>query len=191
MARRREGADQVLLGDPNRFTSLAAIRSFTGLVPRISQSGLTGHHGPPTRAGDPGLPESVFKAADLARHVDPTLASRYHDLVVNKGKHHNSALCTLAAMLITRLAACWRNGTLYELRDTDGHEITEAEGRTICATRYKIDKTDCAKTIIRRRSQRLKDTTTSRRDQESLSAPAAGSSASHSTNTTPRTPQRT
>ncbi|MGI5135785.1 IS110 family transposase [Streptomyces sp. CA-106110] len=179
------------LGDPNRFTSLAAIRSFTGLVPRISQSGLTGHHGPPTRAGDPGLPESVFKAADLARHVDPTLASRYHDLVVNKGKHHNSALCTLAAMLITRLAACWRNGTLYELRDTDGHEITEAEGRTICATRYKIDKTDRAKTIIRRRSQRLKDTTTSRRDQESLSAPAAGSSANHSTNTTPRTPQRT
>ncbi|MEU1598887.1 hypothetical protein ABZ468_40275 [Streptomyces sp. NPDC005708] len=75
-----------------------------------------------------------------------------------------------------------------KLRDTDGREITEAEGRTICATRYKIDKTDRAKTIIRRRSQHLKGTTTSRRDQESLSAPAASSSASHSTNVTRRTP---
>ncbi|MDW8478542.1 transposase [Streptomyces scabiei] len=117
------------LGDPNRFAGLAGIRAFTGLVPRVSQSGLTGRNGPPTRQGDPGLRETLFKAADITRHVDPTLAARYHNLVVGKGKHHNSALCTLAAVLVTRLAACWRNGTLYELRDTDGHEITETEGR--------------------------------------------------------------
>ncbi|MCQ8190144.1 IS110 family transposase [Streptomyces rugosispiralis] len=164
------------LGDPNRFTSLAGIRAFTGLVPRLSQSGLTGRDGPPTRQGDPGLRETLFKAADIARHTDPTLAARYHDLVVGKGKHHNSALCTLAATLITRLAACWRDGTLYELRDTDAREITEAEGRQICATRYKINKDDRAKVHVRRRSQRLKDPTTSRREKESPSAPATGPS---------------
>ncbi|WP_344393659.1 transposase, partial [Streptomyces vastus] len=124
------------LGDPNRFASPAGIRAFTGLVPRVSQSGLGSHNGPPTRSGDPGLREALFKAADRTRSVDPTLAARYHDLVVHKNKHHNSALCTLAAVLVTRLAACRRNGTRYELRDTDGREITEAEGRHICTTRY-------------------------------------------------------
>ncbi|MGP3992059.1 hypothetical protein, partial [Streptomyces sp. 3N207] len=69
-------------------------------------------------------------------------------------------------------------------------EISEAEGRAICATQYKIDKTDRAKTLIRRRSQRLKANTTSRRNQESLSAPAAGSSANQPTNAARRTPQR-
>ncbi|THC40453.1 IS110 family transposase [Streptomyces sp. A1499] len=128
------------LGDPNRFASLAGIRAFTGLVPRVSQSGLGSHNGPPTRSGDPGLREALFKAVDRARGVDPTLAARYHDLVVRKCKHHNSALCTLAAVLVTRLAACWRNGTRYKLRDTDGREITEVEERQICATRYKIER---------------------------------------------------
>lgn len=166
------------LGDPNRFASLAGVRAFTGLVPRISQSGLTSHNGPPTRQGDPGLRETLFKAADIARHVDPTLAARYHDLVANKGKHHNSALCTLAAALVTRLAACWRNGTRYKLRDTDGREITEAEGRQICATRYKVDKTSLGNVTVRRRSQHLKNPTTSRCEKESRSAPATGPSTS-------------
>uniref|UniRef100_UPI0039F52930 hypothetical protein n=1 Tax=Streptomyces sp. KLOTTS4A1 TaxID=3390996 RepID=UPI0039F52930 len=82
----------------------------------------------------------------------------------------------LAAALVTRLAACWRNGTLYELRDTDGREITEAEGRQICATRYKIDKAARVKVQVRRRSQQLKNPTTSRREKESRSAPATGPS---------------
>ena len=91
------------------------------------------------RTGDPGLRQALFLAADLARKVDPTLAERYQRLYVDAGKHHNSAICTLAAVLVTRIAACWRNGQLYELRDTDGRVITEAEGRAICAERYKID----------------------------------------------------
>jgi hypothetical protein len=37
---------------------------------------------------------------------------------------------------ITRIAACWRNGERHVLRDVDGSEITEAQGREICATRY-------------------------------------------------------
>lgn len=41
-------------------------------------------------------------------------------------------------MLVTRIAACWRRGELYVLRDIDGRDITEAEGRTICAERYKV-----------------------------------------------------
>ncbi len=40
--------------------------------------------------------------------------------------------------MATRIAACWRRGEHYVLRDVDGTEITEAEGRAICAERYKV-----------------------------------------------------
>lgn len=166
------------LGDPNRFASLRAVRAFTGLVPSVDQSGTVDHHGRPTKAGDPGLREALINAADKARKVDPTLAVRYHDLVVGKGKHHNAALCTLAAVLVTRLAGCWRNGTLYELHDTDARPITPDEGRAICAELHKVTQADRAKNSTRRTSQRLKTgTKTGRRSKESQSAPAADPSA--------------
>ncbi|MGH8903952.1 MAG: IS110 family transposase, partial [Egibacteraceae bacterium] len=97
------------LGDPNRFANLSGVRAFTGLVPTIDQSGVSSRHGRPTKAGDPGLREALFLAADLARKVDPTLAARYHRLIVAEHKHHVSALCHLAATLASRIAACWRN----------------------------------------------------------------------------------
>ena len=107
-------------------------------MPKIDQSGLENRHKGVTKAGDPGLREALFLAADLARRTDPTLAQRYHRLVVTDGRHHISAVCTIAAVLVTRIAACWRTGQLYVLRDVDGTEITEAEGREICAERYKV-----------------------------------------------------
>lgn len=164
-------------GDLNRFENLAGIRSFTGLVPKIDQSGVSDHHNGPTKAGDPGLRQALFLAADLARKVDPTLAARYHRLYVDAGKHHNSAICTIAAVLVTRIAACWRNGQLYELRDTDGRSITEAEGRKICADRYKID---AATRAARRNGTQPKRT--GRRGKESTeAAPAAGPSTTEPT----------
>ncbi len=81
------------LGDPSRVANLAVVRSFTGIVPKIDQSGLATRHKGLTKAGDPGLRETLFLAADLARKVDPTLA-RYHRIVVDEGRHHTSAVCT-------------------------------------------------------------------------------------------------
>jgi hypothetical protein len=72
----------------------------------------------------------------------PTLAQRCYRLVVEEGRHHTSAVCTLAAVMATRIAACWRPGEHYVLRDVDGREITEAEGRAICAERYKVTAED-------------------------------------------------
>jgi transposase len=133
-------AAQILarLGDPARFRSLAGARSFTGLIPSLSSSGTSGHHGPPTKAGDAPLREALFMAADQARRTDPTLAARYHRLMVHEGKHHNSALCHISTVLLTRIIACWRAGTPYQLRDTDGTPITPAQGRQIIHQRYQI-----------------------------------------------------
>lgn len=60
---------------------------------------------------------------------------------MEQGKHHVSAVCNIAPILLTRVAACWRNGQRYILRDIDGRQITVAEGRQICADRYTIPDT--------------------------------------------------
>jgi transposase len=161
-------------GDLNRFHNLAGVRAFTGLVPKIDQSGNTHRHGPPTKKGDPGLREALYLAAEQARKVDPTLAARYHRLVVEESKHHVSAVCTLAPVLMTRIAACWRNGERYVLHDVDGRQITESEGRAICRERYTVTAAD--------RQRRRRPTTakhhkgrTGRRGKESTEAAPAAS----------------
>ncbi len=112
-------------GDLSRFANLSGVRAFTGLVPKVDQSGLGDNPKGPTKTGGPGLRQALYMAADHARKVDPTLAERYYRLVVDKGKPHNSALCSVAAVLMSRIAACWRNGTRYELGDTDGKATTK------------------------------------------------------------------
>lgn len=145
IVRSAPGAGRVLaaqirgrLGDPDRFTSLAAARSFSGLVPRHHASGTTDHHGGPTKQGDACLREALFMAADHARKVDPTLAARYQRLMTDTARHHTAALCTIAAVLLTRIVACLRSGQPYQLRDVDGRPITPAEGRSIVTQRYRI-----------------------------------------------------
>jgi transposase len=161
-------ATQILarLGDPARFRSLAGARSFTGLVPSLTASGVSGHHGPPTKSGDAALREALFMAADAARRTDPTLGARYHRLMVTSGKHHNSALCHIATTLLTRIIACWRAGTPYQIRDTDGTPLTAAQGRAIIAEQYRVSD----ELRAQRRTSHTK-TGTSRRHQESPSAP--------------------
>jgi transposase len=144
------------LGDAKRFRDLAAVRNYTGLVPKVDQSGVSDKRPGLTKAGDHVLRQALFLAADHARKIDPTLAARYQRLR-HAGKHHNSALCTLAAVLVTRIAACWRNDQPYDLRALDGSPVTAAEGRAVCAT--------------------LKPATgTGRRSKESQRAPSTGPS---------------
>jgi transposase len=133
-------AAQILgrLGDVHRFDSLAGVRSFSGLVPNQRLSGTGGATGGPTKAGDACLRDALFLAADHARRQDPQLAVRYRRLMVEEGKHHASALCSVAAVLLTRIAACLRDGVPYVLRDVDGRTITPEEGKAICAQRYTV-----------------------------------------------------
>jgi len=162
-------------GNMDRFANLAGVRSFTGLVPKVDQSGTADHHRGPTKSGDPGLREALFLAADFARRVDPSLAQRYYRLVVDEGKHHNSALCNVAAVLIGRVAACWRKKQLYVLRDLDGTEIDEAEGRRICAEKYAV--TPAMRKARKSSKAKQQKGRTGQRSQESTkAAPATGPS---------------
>jgi transposase len=164
-------AAQILarLGDPNRFRSLAGAKSYSGLVPSLSASGVHGRHGGPTKSGDAPLREALFMAADWARRVDPTLAQRYHRLMVSEGKHHNSALCHVSATLLTRIISCWRAGTPYVIRDLDGTPITKEQGREIVASHYSVHEAI-------RAQRRIVNRGTSRRIKESPGAPSIDSS---------------
>jgi transposase len=126
------------LGDVDRFANLAAIRSFSGIVPAVNQSGLSETRPGITKQGDPGLRRDLFFAAELARHQDPQLAAKYYRLVVERRLHHYSAVCHLATTLVTRIAACMRSGQLYVVRDVDGRPVTPQEARAIIARRYVI-----------------------------------------------------
>ena len=131
-------AAQILgrLGDPGRFRSLAGVRSFSGLVPSLDSSGQNGRHGGPTKSGDALLREALFMSADAARKIDPTLAQRYHRLMTVAGKHHNSALCHVSAVLLTRITSCWKSQEPYVIRDIDGTVITPEQGRRIIHANY-------------------------------------------------------
>ena len=156
------------VGDPSRFTSLAAVRSYSGLVPSLTSSGTSGSHGGPTKRGDALLRGALFSAADQARKIDPQIAATYHRLMVTVGKHHTSATCTIAATLLTRAVACWRAGTPYVVRDTDGTELSRAEGRAVVTERFVIPRDI--------RAARSKRNGTGRRSKESRSAPSTGPS---------------
>ena len=53
---------------------------------------MAGRPNPATRC----LREALFNSADVARKIDPTLAQRYHRLMTEAGKHHNSAVCSIS-----------------------------------------------------------------------------------------------
>ena len=162
------------IGDPHRFTSLAAIRAYTGLVPNVSQSGVSKVESSITKAGDPLLREMLCTAADQARRVDPQFAAKYQRLMVGD-RHHESAICHLATHLVTRIAACMRAGQPYALRDVDGTPITEAEGRAIVTARYKIDPRRRDNVRYQRMRERRKQAAgqESQESQESRCAPTA------------------
>lgn len=158
------------LGDASRFRSLAAVRAFSGLVPSLDSSGVSGRHGGPTKRGDHLLREALFMSANQARRLDPTLAAKYHRLMVDEGKHHNSALCHIATTLLTRVVACWRAQTPYQIRDVDGRPITAHQARATISEHYTIPHE-----IRRSRAT----TGTGRRSKESHSAPSTDPSNSH------------
>ncbi|MFI6396376.1 transposase [Nonomuraea sp. NPDC050540] len=162
------------LGDPNRFTSLAAVRAFSGLVPRLDSSGVNGHHGGPTKAGDACLREALFMAAEHARRADPSLAAKYHRLMVTEGKHHNSALCHVATALLTRIAGCWRRGEHYILHDANGRPIDATQARAIIAERYAIPTEVRAARRTTHTRQRPLRSETDRRNKRSQRVPSTG-----------------
>ena len=126
-------------GEPERFASTRKAQGFVGMFPVTDATGLSDRKGTHiTKAGPALLRRDLFLAADHFRRVDPHGAQMYHDLMVHRGKHHNSALCIIAnRSLIPRILAVLREQRPYELQDLEGNSITKPEARAL-AEQWKV-----------------------------------------------------
>jgi transposase len=140
------------MGEPTRFRAAKAFRSFTGLVPRASETGETDRKGQPmSKAGSSLLRTTMVRAADNARRQDPQLARIYHLQMVERGKDHLGALCVVAANLAERAWVVMRRGTPYVVCDVDGRPVTPEEAKAIIAERFTVP----AEVRARRRSRKV------------------------------------
>jgi transposase len=127
------------IGDPKRFTTGKQFRSFTGLVPKASETGDTDRKGQPmSKAGSSLLRTTLVRAADNARKVDPQLARLYYVQMVERGKDHLGALCVVAANLAERFWAVMTRGMPYVICDTDGRAIEPDEAKAIIAEHWTV-----------------------------------------------------
>ena len=127
------------MGDAARFRTGKQFRSFTGLVPKASETGDTDRKGQAmSKAGSSLLRTTLVRAADHARRQDPQLARIYYVQMVERGKDHLGALCVVAANLAERTWAVMRRGMPYVICDTDGRPVDPRRGRAVIAAHWTV-----------------------------------------------------
>jgi len=140
------------IGDPARFKRGKQFRSFTGLVPKASETGDTDRKGQPmSKAGSSLLRTTLVRAADTARKQDPQLARVYYVQMVERGKDHLGALCVVAAHLAERFWAVMHRAMPYVICDTDGRPVEPDEAIAIIAEHWTVP----AEARARRRSKKV------------------------------------
>jgi len=114
------------------FRNGKAFRAYTGLVPRVAESGQSLSKGRSlTKAGPAWLRSALYIAAETARRWDPQLAAIYHRAMVEKGHPHKKAVCAVATHLADRVYAIWRDQRKYIVRDLEGNAVTPRLARTV------------------------------------------------------------
>lgn len=127
------------IGRAERFPDHRHFRGWHGLVPESRQSGeMEGKGLHISQAGPDLVKKFAYLCADVARRYDPQIAACYYDQMVNKGKHHNQAVCACATHLLDRVYTVLKEKRPYELRDVDGRPVSKQEGREIAAARYTV-----------------------------------------------------
>jgi len=128
-----------VMGRPQRFARGEQFKSFTGLVPRSSETGDTERKGQPiSKAGSSLLRSQFVRSADVARTLDPQLAQIYFSQMVERGATHTKAVCVVAAHLAERCWAVMARGTPYVVFDTEGRAVSRAEAKAIIAERWTV-----------------------------------------------------
>jgi transposase len=123
----------------HHFSTAKAFRGYTGLVPKVNQSGIRSSHGQHlTKAGPRWLKAQLYLAAETARRFDPQLAAVYYRERVEKGHVHTQAVVAVATRLADRIWKVFTTGKAYELRDLEGKPITSEEARKLIRERFTL-----------------------------------------------------
>ena len=134
------------------FTNAAAFKRFSGLTPKASETGNTDRKGQAiSKAGPRRLRDQLVQSANTARRIDPQLAEVYFTQMVERGAHHQKALCVVAARLAERAWVVLARREPYVLRDRDGTPVSAAEAKALIAERYQVPED-----VRRRRRSRKK-----------------------------------
>jgi hypothetical protein len=153
------------IGDPHRFANASALRGWSGMVPRSSQSGS--HEGKGlhiSQAGPNLIKNAAYLSADVARRYDPQLAKLYYDQMVHKGRHHHQAVCAVATHLLSRIWVVLKQDRPYELRDIDGTPLSKDQARSLVISQYTVSS-DVRQHRCRRSRQQQQYQRTERRFQ--------------------------
>ena len=127
------------IGRAGRFPSNRKFRGWHGLIPDSRQSGDAESKGLHVSQAGPNLVKKFgYLGGDVARRYDPQIGAIYHDQMVNKGNHHNQAVCACATHLLDRVRVILLEDRPYELRDVDGTPVTPEQARAIIAERYTV-----------------------------------------------------
>lgn len=103
------------LGDVSRFKNARSLVSFSGLDPRIKQSGhKLNTTGRLLKRGSPYLRTALFVAANVARQYDLEL-QEYYQKKKTEGRAHTEILCMIARKLLYRIWAVLRDQREYEV----------------------------------------------------------------------------
>lgn len=149
------------IGDHTRFPGPKQFRAYTGIVPKVSRSGVSESRGKGiTKAGPNWLKRQLYMAADWARRLDPQLGKVYHDQMVKYGHHHKHAVCAVATRLADRLFICYRDQRPYEIRDLEGNLITAEQGRAYVTEHLTVPE-EVRQRLRRGTGQRKRKTQTS------------------------------
>jgi transposase len=105
------------IGDIKRFDSSKKLVAFSGLDPKIRQSGhCLNNQGKLTKRGSPYLRRALFVAANVARRFDPEL-NAYYEKKRSGGKRYTVAVCAVTRKLVSRIYAVWTRQTPYIKRE--------------------------------------------------------------------------
>lgn len=127
------------IGRAARFPSNRKFRGWHGLIPDSRQSGDAESKGLHVSQAGPDLVKKfAYIGGDVARRYDPQIAQLYHDQMLNKGNHHNQAVCACATHLLDRVRVILLEDRPYQLRDPDGFPVTPEQARAIIAQRYTV-----------------------------------------------------
>ena len=104
------------IGDPDRFDSAQSLRGYSGLVPRVRQSGERTRIGKLTRKGNRHLRRAMVQAAELFKQSKATNGLRINRWYWGQVRRHgpNPARVALARKLLTIIHAMLRGGTDFD-----------------------------------------------------------------------------
>jgi len=121
------------IGDIKRFDNSKKIVAFSGLDPKIRQSGhCLNSQGKLTKRGSPHLRRAIFLAANVARLHDPELKAYYLKKRA-EGKRYTVTVCAVARKLINRIYAVWKRQTPYLKKEVYSLNIQKAATEIVTA----------------------------------------------------------